>query len=422
MRIPFISFLILLIVSVLIDWVIYRDLKRVAKPVWLPRAYFWSAVVCWVYLIVVYLLPKRDVEDGILHLMWMLFAYTSIYFGKTVIALFSMIGHIPCLFKRKSYPLGLWFGLPLGILAFGSMWYGVAVTRHKIEVIPVTIWSDHLPSAFDGYKIVQFSDLHTGTWGEDTTFVSKLVDTINAQKPDIIFFTGDIVNRKTTELRPFLPVLNRLKAPDGIYSILGNHDYGDYIEWPNPHLKLANNRLLDKWEREMGWRLLNNSHTFITKDRTTGALVETDSIVLIGTENWGEPPFKQYGDLTKAYPRHPDSLFNLNDSRFKILLTHNPEHWRKVVSAQTNIDLTLSGHTHAMQIQIKNGSFKWSPSQYVYKLWGGLYKSMNLAGKEVNLYVNIGSGEVGMPFRIGATPEITVITLKRGSDNGESRL
>lgn len=421
MRIPIISFLILLVVSILIDWVIYRDLKRIEKSTRWSRIYAWSAVVCWVYLIVVFLLPKRDVEDDIIHLMWMLFAYTSVYLGKAVIVLFSLIGRIPCLFKRKSYPLGLWVGLPLGLFAFGSMWYGVAVTRHNIEVVPVTVSSNHLPPAFNGYRIVQFSDLHVGTWGEDTTFVSRLVDTINAQKPDIIFFTGDIVNRKTTELRPFLPILSRLKAPDGVYSVLGNHDYGDYIEWPNPHLKLANNRLLDKWQREMGWQLLNNSHTFITRNSRTGALMRTDTIVLIGTENWGEPPFKQYGDLTKAYPRHPDSLFNLNDDRYKILLTHNPEHWRKVVSAQTNVDLTLSGHTHAMQIQIKHGDLKWSPSEYVYKLWGGLYKSMNLADEEVQLYVNIGSGEVGMPFRIGATPEVTVITLKQGSDNGNTQ-
>lgn len=413
MRIPLVAFISLLIVSILIDFIIYADINGSAKMRRAGKVYAWSAVVCWIYLTVVFLLPKKDVEGDIIYLMWMLFAYISVYITKLIVAVFSLIGRIPRLFHRQTYPLGLWFGLPLGVIAFGSMWYGAAVTRHKIEVTHVTVASPRLPASFIGYKIVQFSDLHTGTWGNDTTFVSDLVDSINAQKPDVVFFTGDIVNRKTTELKPFLKILSRLQAPDGVYSVLGNHDYGDYIEWPNNATHLANNRLLDKWEREMGWKLLNNTHTFISRTTTREEHARTDSIILIGTENWGEPPFKQYGDLTKAYPRNPDSLFNQNDYRFKILLTHNPEHWRKVVSAQTNIDLTLSGHTHAMQMELKSGNFKWSPSQYVYKLWGGLYRSLNKSGQEVQLYVNIGSGEVGMPFRIGATPEVTVITLKR---------
>lgn len=414
MRIPLVSFIVLLAISFLIDWIIFLDLKRGRGNSNLPKFYWWSSVFCWVYLVVVFLWPKGDVDGNVVYLMWMLFTYVSVYFAKAVIAIFSLIGRIPILFHRSAFPLGLWFGLPLGVIAFGSMWYGVAVTRHKIEVVPVSVYSTRLPESFIGYKIVQFSDLHTGTWGNDTTFVSNLVDTINAQNPDIIFFTGDIVNCKTTELKPFLHILSRLHAPDGVFSILGNHDYGDYIKWPNEEMHAANNQLLDKWERQMGWNLLNNTHTFISRSRNVDINeVKTDSIVIIGTENWGEPPFKQYGDLAKAYPMSPDSLFNLNDNRYKILLTHNPEHWREVVSSHSNIDLSLSGHTHAMQIELKSGSFRWSPSEYVYKLWGGLYNTLNPSGQEVQLYVNIGAGEVGMPFRIGAIPEVTVITLRK---------
>lgn len=413
MRISIITFLVLLTLSVLIDWGIFSDIKYWFRKRGIRRAYLWSSVALWIILIIIYLLPKRDIEEDIFWPMWMMLGYFSIYIGKLVFLLFSLLGRVSTLFGKRRYPLGLWIGLPLGVIAFGSMWWGALVGRYRMEVTHVDIVAPHLPETFEGYRITQFSDIHTGTWGNDTTFISQLVDTINAQHSDVILFTGDIVNRKTTELRPFLPVLSRLRAKDGVYAVLGNHDYGDYITWPSEALKLANIRLLDSWERKMGWELLNNEHRFLTRTRISGDSLATDSLVIIGVENWGEPPFKQYGDLNKAYPKNPDSLFNVNDSRFKILMTHNPEHWRRVTSAETNIDLTLSGHTHAMQIELRGGKFRWSPSQYFYKLWGGLYNAENKDGKPVQLYVNIGAGEVGMPFRIGATSEVTVFTLHR---------
>lgn len=413
MRIAFTSFLFLFVVSILIDWEILNSIRKFArKRIW-SKYYLWSSIVCWIYLIVVYLWPKRNVDEDILLPMWLMFFYFTLYLFKACIALFSLLGRIPRLFSRRRLPLGLWIGVPVGLMAFCALWYGALWGRDRIEVVDVDIHCPRLPEAFVGYRIAQFSDIHVGTWGNDTAFISRLVDSINAQHPNLILFTGDIVNRTTTELRPFIPVLSRLKAPDGVYSILGNHDYGDYITWPNEALRLANNRLLDSWQRKMGWTLLNNSHRFITRDRTIHDSIARDTMVLIGVENWGEPPFRQYGDLTKAYPTHPDSAFNVHDDRFKLLMTHNPEHWRRVTSAQTNIDLTLSGHTHAMQIQLKAGEHRFSPSSLFYKFWGGLYIMENKDGDLVQLYVNVGAGEVGMPFRIGATPEITVFTLYR---------
>lgn len=283
---------------------------------------------------------------------------------------------------------------------------GVFYTRHKIEVVEETVESQKLPPSFNGYRIVQISDLHVGTWGNDTTFISKLVNQINSLTPDVIFFTGDIVNRQTKELKPFLNILSKLTAKDGVYSVLGNHDYGDYVDWKDPKLRDENNTLLALSMKQMGWRLLNNERVWLRSGN--------DSILLAGVENWGDPPFPTYGSLEMAIPSSPDSIVNQNDSNFKILLTHNPEHWNREVADKTNINLTLSGHTHGMQTMMKIGSKKWSPAKYRYELWGGKFSRCNEKGDTTHLYVNIGAGEVGMPSRLlGAYPEITVITLMR---------
>ena len=298
-----------------------------------------------------------------------------------------------------------WIGLMAGAFVLATLWWGVGVTRRVIHVVDQTVVSPKIPREFNGYRIAQISDLHVGTWGKDTTFVSSLVDSVNALKPDLIVFTGDIVNRRTDELKPFLPVLSRLHAPDGVLSILGNHDYGDYVDWDSPADREENNRRLGHWQGKMGWKLLNNSRVF----RTRG----NDSIMIVGVENVGDPPFPTYGDLDKALPPSKDSIFNQNDRRFKILLTHNPAHWDEYVSRHTNIDLSLAGHTHAMQMMLKFGNFEWSPAKYRYEQWGGMYERDNENGEPTKLYVNIGAGEVGMPSRLfAAYPEITLITLK----------
>ena len=266
------------------------------------------------------------------------------------------------------------------------------VTRNSIKVNEVAVSFPELPLQFNGYRIVQISDMHVGSFGNDTTFVSKVVNTINDLHPDLILFTGDIVNRESDELIPFVNTLSRLNAPDGVISVLGNHDYGDYKKWSSEKAKTDNLSLMRSLQNDMGWTLLDNDYRLIFNS--------DDSIAVIGVENWGEPPFSRYGDLKKAYP-------NLNDSVFKILLTHNPSHWLAEVTPSTNINLSLSGHTHAMQIMFDLGKHKFSPAKWKYDQWGGLYDNNGQ-----KLYVNIGLGEVGIPARFGATPEITLITLK----------
>lgn len=408
MRIPLVLAISVILLSIACDTYIYCDIrKNFGSRKLIPRAYAISSFCCWAFLIVCLLLPRRDASADITFLMWAFYSYITIYLAKTVFLIFSLIGLIPMLWHSRSWKLGKWLGLPLALLLFCSMWWGAAVTRKNIDIVKANVNSPKLPGAFNGYKIVQISDLHVGTWGEDTRFISRLVDSINSQHPDIVFFTGDIVNRETRELEPFLQILSHLKAPDGVWSVLGNHDYGDYMEWSSPKEKEDNLRLLKSWQRQIGWRLLNNESVEIVH--------QSDTIHIIGVENWGEPPFHQYGHLIDAYPSGKGGRHNLKDSRFKILLTHNPEHWRREVSDISNIDLTLSGHTHAWQTILRLGKLRWSPSAFRYPQWGGLYINRNPEGELLQLYVNIGAGEVGMPFRIGAPPEITVITLHKDS-------
>lgn len=409
MRIPVAMILFLVIITILCDSYILLDIKKYCNK---AKKYFWEkfhiflSLFLFVFLIVVLCLPRRNAEDGILTVMWALYAYATIYISKLVYVIVSLIGRLISRIAgagKRQHNYCIVTGVVFSIAVFGVMWWGALVSRRSVEVVNVTVESDRLPASFNDFRIAQISDLHTGTWGNDTTFVSELVDSVNALHPDMIVFTGDIVNRETSEILPFVNVLSRLNAPYGVYSILGNHDYGDYITWENPSLREKNNRQLADIQRDMKWKLLNNSSEYIVN--------RGDTMVMIGVENWGEPPFKQYGKLFESYGN--DSISDLNDNRFKVLLSHNPEHWLREVVKESNVDLTLSGHTHAMQFEIKVGDWKWSPAKYKYETWGGLYTRQSKDGRDMNLYVNIGSGEVGVPARIGATPEITLITLKR---------
>lgn len=414
MRMPLPAMLLMIFAAIGADTYIYFDIRaycRKEKKRFWPAAYLVTCAFCYGLLLAILVSPLRERTSSISAVMWMLYTYLSIYIPKFIYVIFSLFGRLLPAFRRKKVNYGAMLGFPLAIIVFMLMWWGVIFTRHEMEVIPVEIYSEKLPPSFNNYKIVQFSDAHVGTWGKDTTFISQLVEKINSLNPDLIVFTGDIVNRETGELEPFMKVLSRLKAKDGVYSILGNHDYGDYIDWEYSSERDTNNALLQVWQKQMGWNMLNNEHRFIRRGN--------DSIALIGVENWGEPPFHQYGNLGKAYNLSRDSIHNVNDSNFKILLSHNPEHWNREVSKISNIDLTLSGHTHAMQFMIRFGDWKWSPSKYRYSQWGGLYERLNQDGEPVKLYVNIGCGEVAIPTRIGAIPEITEIILKRGNAQNE---
>ena len=408
MRIPALSIIFLFIFSVLIDLYISFDIKQIWKKKGVV-IYWMTCALCYALLIVTISLPRRDAESGISAVMWLLFTFLTIYVAKALYLICSFFGRlIRIAFKIKwnIYP-SRWFGLFLGLSLMALMWVGAGFTRHHIMVTHEDFYSQNLPESFNGYRVVQLSDLHVGTWGKDTTFLKNIVDTVNSLKPDLVVFTGDLVNRESGELVPFISVLSGIEAKDGIYSILGNHDYGDYVDWPTREDKETNMLQLKDYQRKMGWKMLNNEHTVIRNGN--------DSILLIGVENWGEHPFPKYGDLDRALPKENKEGAHQNDSSFKLLLSHNPEHWNQEVSKNTNIDLTLSGHTHAMQAMIKLGNWTWSPAKYRYEQWGGRFDRPNPKGENTTLYVNIGTGAVGMPARLlSAYPEVTVMTLHSG--------
>lgn len=403
---PVVSIVFLFILSLLMDLYISFDVKQIWKKrgVWV---YWFTCALCYAVLIVAISLPRRSAGEDISAIMWLLFTFLTIYAAKFIYFLCSLFGRLfraTTRIKGRFYP-SRWVGLAGGIALLAIMWIGAGYTRHEIKVTQETFSSKKLPENFNGYKIVQLSDMHVGTWGNDTTFLHNLVDTVNSLHPDLIVFTGDIVNRLSNELTPFTEVLSGLKAKDGVYSILGNHDYGDYVDWDNPIDKEKNLLRLKEYQRKMGWRMLNNESVYIHSGN--------DSILLIGVENWGEPPFPKYGDLELARPSDKNSEDWLKDNSYKILLSHNPEHWNQEISKHTDIDLTLSGHTHAMQAMVKLGNWTWSPSKYRYEQWGGRYRRENEYG-EPEIYVNIGTGAVGMPARLmAAYPEVTLITLKK---------
>ncbi|MDP4130797.1 MAG: metallophosphoesterase [Bacteroidota bacterium] len=284
-----------------------------------------------------------------------------------------------------------WLGIGVGGSLFTSLIYGFS-NKYNYHIRRVPLSFENLPAAFKGLKIAQVSDIHSGSFTNKKA-VEKGVQMILDLKPDLILFTGDLINDRATEMADYFDVFSRLKAPMGVFSTLGNHDYGDYVHWPSPEARLQNIEHLKKIETDMGWRLLMNEHVILER--------ETDQIALIGIENWSaKKRFPKYGKMGEAYPgteKYP----------FKILMSHDPSHWDAEVRPKYgDIDLTLAGHTHGMQFGVEIPGFKWSPVQYVYKEWAGLYE----VGKQ-KLYVNRGYGFIGYPGRVGILPEITLIEL-----------
>ncbi len=284
-------------------------------------------------------------------------------------------------------------GLVIAVLPFIGIIYGVTVGRFDFRVSETVISSPGIPSSFDGFRIVHISDLHIGSFYGYRNRVKEAVELINRQQPDLIVFTGDLVNNFTAELEGFIDILGKLSAPHGVYSVLGNHDYGDYFQWESKEDKEENMRAMLAAHDKMGWRLLMNEWEPL--------VLGNDTIVLAGVENWGKPPFPRYGDLEKA-------LRGTGRYSFRILLSHDPSHWDAEVISQTGVDLTLSGHTHGMQVGIETALVRWSPGSIRYPRWGGLYVENGQF-----LYVNRGLGYVAFPGRIGMPPEITLIELRR---------
>ncbi|MCK4881200.1 MAG: metallophosphoesterase [Bacteroidales bacterium] len=302
---------------------------------------------------------------------------------------------VSALFRHDAGTLRRWFLLPgvlLGLLTFIGFGMGMARGRTNLKVFREKVSIHSLPKSFEGLRIVQLSDIHLAGFYNQPGYIRRVVKIVNALEPDMVCFTGDMVHNFSEEVDPFTAILNELKAPLGKYAVLGNHDYGVYFNWDSKKEESANLDRVKAQIRASGFDLLLNEHRTIS--------LNGDSLEIIGVENWGKPPFPQLGDLHKA-------MSGANPDHIKILLSHDPSHWDLQVSQKENIDLTLSGHTHGMQFGIEIGKFRWSPSQWTYRHWAGLYREN---GQQ--LYVNRGLGYTGFPGRVGIRPEITLITLQ----------
>ena len=284
--------------------------------------------------------------------------------------------------------------LGLAAIPFSALLFGMVRGKYNYKVLKYTLEFEDLPDAFDGFTLAQLSDIHSGSF-DNPEKVAYGVDLVNQQQADVILFTGDIVNNKTDELYPYQSIFSKLKAPMGVYSVLGNHDYGDYTDWENDAAKQQNLEDLKRTQKEMGFRLLLNESVTLEKG--------SDRISLVGVENWGAGRFKKAGDLEKA-------LSEVGATDFKILMSHDPSHWEaQVLPHPFPIHLTLSGHTHGMQFGIDiPGVIKWSPIQWRYKQWAGIYDR-----EKQYLNVNRGFGYLAYPGRVGMWPEISLITLKK---------
>jgi predicted MPP superfamily phosphohydrolase len=284
-------------------------------------------------------------------------------------------------------------GLVIVGIPFAGALYGMLKGKYDFTLHKETLRFSDLPEAFDGMKIVQISDIHAGTF-DSIAGVQEGLDLIMAQKPDLILFTGDLVNNLATEAEDYIEMFARLTAPMGKFSVLGNHDYGHYYQFDSKEAKVANHLAIRKQNERMGFQLLNNAHIRLEKDG--------QNIVLAGVENWGSPPFPQYGDLDVAFE-------GVEDSEFTVLMSHDPSHWdAQVRDHRKHVHLQLSGHTHGAQFGVEIPGVKWSPAQWRYKQWAGLYSD-----NEQHLYVNRGFGHIGFPGRVGIWPEVTLIELKR---------
>ncbi len=320
-------------------------------------------------------------------------------FGEDIYRVFVKLIRVVTASETRSLPGRRAFvaqlALGLAAIPFASLLYGIVKGKYNFKVLKYALEFDDLPEAFDGFTITQISDIHSGSF-KDKDKVQYAVDLVAKQQSDMLLFTGDIVNNKAEEMTPFIDMFKKLEAPYGKYSILGNHDYGDYAEWESKAAKKQNFEAVKAIHSKIGFDLLLNDSRFIHKDN--------QKIALLGVENWGQG-WKKAGDLEKA-------ATHVKKEDFKVLMTHDPSHWEyKVKNDPHNYHLTLSGHTHGLQLGIEiPGFIKWSPSSLIYKQWAGLYKEL---GRYIN--VNRGFGFHGFSGRVGIWPEITVIQLKKAN-------
>jgi len=386
-RLAFIFVLLIFIPDAYIYWLYIRKWNKaqwVRILWWLP-----SIILAAGFISAEYIGTQNPLVERQSIIAWLGIFIICIGMPKLFFMLVDLIGRIlHAIIKPISVRWFAWLGIILAVGFFCIALYGSTLGLCHFQVKQVTYTSPRLPEGFDGYRIVQISDIHSGSYKDRPDIMEKLVKLTNEQQGDVVFFTGDLVNQRSKEVDQFVDVLSKLHAPDGVYSILGNHDYGRYYRWAQPGDEELNQEHLEKQEFNIGWKLLKNQHDIIYRNN--------DSIAVIGVENDGNPPFPQYADLTKASEG--------TEGMFRILLSHDPTHWRREVLPTTDIDLMLAGHTHGTQFML----FGWSPAAWLYDEWGGMYQEGSQA-----LYVSLGIGYVGLPFRFGAWPEITVITLHR---------
>jgi ser/thr protein phosphatase family protein len=381
-----------------------RSLKALKAPRWVHWVFWLSALAVVAHLLyhwfgrgkVVWSAPQQYAVAGLFS--WLIICL----FVSIPLLLEDVVRLIRLPFRkatqgRRRLPSRRKFistlGWGLAAIPLAGILYSIFKGKYNYKVWKYTLYFDNLPKAFDGYRITQISDIHCGSF-DNYDKIRYGVELINAQQSDVILFTGDLVNNLADEVHHWKSLFATLHARDGVFSVMGNHDYGDYSSWETAQAKQQNLEKLFALQKEMGWNLLLNEHRYLERNG--------EKIALIGVENWGKGRFSKYGDLNKA-------MEGIADTDFKILMSHDPTHWEVVVLPENkDIQLTLSGHTHGMQFGIEiPGWVKWSPSQYAYKYWGGMYEDN---GKYLN--VNRGFGYHAFPGRLGVWPEITVIELK----------
>lgn len=370
--------LFFIVLLLLPDWYIYKVYIKYIQHKWQKRLY-WLPTVLLLMVLLVFIVAHDSLHDafGIYLIVTLCVAVP-----KLVFVLCDILMKVLRKFLR--IPLfGKTVSSVVAIVTLAYLLFGAIKGKEYFQVKQVVFSSPDLPESFDGYRILQLSDIHAGSWKGNAEALRRAVEICNAQQPDLAVFTGDLVNSRADEIKEFMPVLSKLRAKDGVFSVLGNHDYATYVQWDSEADRLANIDTLLARQEQMGWKMLMNDHQILHRGN--------DSIALIGVENSGKR-----GDLPRAQKG--------TEGMFKVLLSHDPTHWRRSVLPDTDIQLMLAGHTHDMQINL----FGFSFSQFIYPEHKGLY----LEGQR-GLYVNIGLGYVLFPMRLGAWPEITVITLRR---------
>ncbi|MDQ1095629.1 MULTISPECIES: metallophosphoesterase [Chryseobacterium] len=397
------NFLFIAALFLVLEVYIYQAVRTLTDNFWLRLGYWIiSLAIYGVFAYEITHFQRSDRNPFRIHLMISLFLVAIL--PKIFIVLFLLIDDI---FRTGTYLIGLTrpdehlfperrkflslLGLGLGGVLSALFIDGITFGKYRHKVRKVTVKIKNLPESFRGYKIIQISDVHSGSFS-DPSKLEHAIHLINEQKPDLVLFTGDMVNNVAEEFKPFIPLFSTIKAIDGKFAVLGNHDYADYVTWNSLDAKKKNLETLIGYEKEAGFEMLRNEHRIIEKNG--------EKLYILGVDNWGLKPFPQFGDLDKA-------LKNVPESAAKILMSHDPTHFDYVVKKHPgNVQLTLSGHTHGMQFGLDLKNIKWSPVQYRYPKWADLYES---EGKM--LYVNRGFGVLGYPGRVGVLPEITLFEL-----------